>query len=56
MMKDARSDAELHVMMKNEAFWMQEEAKIRKEEELVILATERVLRRDDAVVEIGRGG
>ena len=55
MMKEARDDAALQARMEKEALRAQEEAKIRKGEELVMLATERVPRRDDAVVEIGEG-
>ena len=39
--------------MEKEALRAQEEAKIRKGEELMMLATEHVPRRDDVVVEIG---
>ena len=53
MMKEARDDVALQARVEKEALKAQEEAKIRKEEELVILATERVTRRDDEAVETG---
>ena len=53
MMKEARDDAALQTRMAKEALRTQEEAKIRKGQELVILANERVPHRDDSAVESG---
>ena len=53
MMKEARFHAALQARMENEALGAKEEEKIRRGEELVLLATERALRRDDAALQIG---
>ena len=53
MMKEARDDAAVQARMEKEELRAQEEAKIRKGEELVMFATERTPSRDDRVVKSG---
>ena len=54
MMKEAKDDAELQRRIEKKALRAQEEAKIRKGEELVMSATKRMLHRDDEAVEKGK--
>ena len=51
--EEAKDDSALQVRMEKGELRAQVKAKIRKGEELVMLGTERVLRRDYAVMEIG---